>query len=475
MPDETTQPQFDWTEIAERLAPVEIIDEPVLVKKRSRDFFWYSPILNQQLRRSFGDLVACPKTREEMAHCLSVAYEFGFPVTLRGGGTGNYGQAVPLQGGLIIETTGMKQIIEIGEDYVRVEAGALMADINAALISTGRELAMFPSTQDIATIGGFVAGGSAGIGSIANGPLRQKGNLIQIKALSAEETPTEYVFDGDDIMSIHHAWGLNGAITEVTLRTVPTEDWVGCMAGFETYRDAYAAGHALACAPQAEIGRKLCSVVDARIADYFPRLEDHVPKGRHLVVTLIPRAHLDRFRALTRDHGGIVHLAMGEDERAAARLPHVFEFAYNHTTLQVLKSDRSATYQQIGVPDPADADLVARVRESFGEEVWPHHEFSTSDGELFSTDLPIIWFTTPERLAEINAAYEAEGFIIYDAHLNAIEGNSMQPDYRHLAWKRRLDPKGLFNPGKSQAWEKVHHLSPGEIEALADLDNAEEA
>ncbi len=466
MPDDVTPATTDWSRIAALLAPVEVFDDPTTIKKRSRDFFWYSPILNAQLRRAFGDLVARPKTREELAHCIAVAHAHDVPIVLRGGGTGNYGQAVPLQGGLIIETTAMKRILDIGDGYVRVEAGALMADVNAALMAEGWEMAMFPSTQDIATIGGFVAGGSAGIGSIANGALRQKGNIIQIKALSVSETPVEHVFDAEESLRIHHAWGLNGAITEVTLRTVPTEDWIGCMIGFASYRDAYAAGYALASASADEIGRKLCSVVDARIADYFPRLEAHVPKGEHLVVTLVPRAHVDALRTLLASHGGTMHLAMGEAERIAAKLPHVFEFAYNHTTLQVLKSDRSATYQQIGVPDPSDADRVAAMRERLGDEVWPHHEFSRYDGAITAADLPIIWFKSPERLAEINATYEADGFIVYDAHVNAIEGNGLQPDYRHLSWKKRLDPKGLLNPGKSRAWEEVRHLSADEIEAI---------
>jgi FAD/FMN-containing dehydrogenase len=461
------QPEVrDWTLIASALAPVEVTDDPVTVKKRSRDFFWYSPILNAELRRSFGDLVARPKTRQEMAHCLAVAHAHDVPVVLRGGGTGNYGQAVPLHGGLIIETTAMNRILEIGQGFVRVEAGALMADINAALKPEGWEMAMFPSTQDIATVGGFVAGGSAGIGSIANGPLRELGNILQLKALSVEAAPVEHVFDAEQALQIHHAWGLNGAITEVTLRTVPTRDWVGCMVGFADYAACYAAGHALACADENEIARKLCSTVDARICDYFPRLEAHVPKGQHLLVSLAPREHLDAFKALMVARDGTVHLAIDEPEREALKLPHVFEFAYNHTTLQVLKSDRSATYQQIGVPDPSDAARVDAMRTRQGDDVWPHHEFTRSSGVVYAADLPIIWFKSAERLAEINATYEADGFIVYDAHVNAIEGNHMQPDYRHLAWKKRMDPKGLLNPGKSRVWEQVRHLPADEIEAL---------
>lgn len=463
---------LDWTRIAAALAPVDVIDDPVTIKKRSRDFFWYSPILNAQLRHSFGDLVVRPKTREELAHVLAVAHGAEVPIVLRGGGTGNYGQAVPLHGGLIVEMTGMNRILEIGEGFVRAEAGALMADINAALMAEGWEMAMFPSTQDIATIGGFVAGGSAGIGSIANGVLREKGNILQLKALSVEDTPVEHVFDAADALQIHHAWGLNGAITEVTLRTVPTRDWVGCMTGFESYRACYGAGYALAASE--EIGRKLCCTVDARIVAYFPRLEGHVPKGANLLVALVPKEDMAAFNALMAAHGGEVHLAMDDARRTALKLPHVFEFAYNHTTLQVLKSDRSATYQQIAVPDPSDAERVAAMAAALGEDVWPHHEFARIEGRIVAFDLPIIWFRDAARLREIDATYEAGGFAVADAHTFFVEGGGVKNvDYRHLAWKKRLDPKGLLNPGKSKVWEEVRHLSPEEIEARSQKEPAE--
>lgn len=457
---------LDWGAFAERLAPVEVITEPVLVKKRSRDFFWYSPILNDQLKRCFGDLVAVPKTAEEMKHCLRAAYDAEIPVVLRGGGTGNYGQAVPLEGGLIIETTGMNRVLEIGDGFVRVEAGALMVDINSALAEHGQEMAMFPSTQDIATIGGFVAGGSVGIGSLATGALREPGNLIELKALSVEGDPQEHVFRGADVLKIHHAWGMNGVITEVTLRTVPSRHWVACMAGFDDYETCYAAGYEVATAD--DLQPKMASVVDRRIVEYFPRLKGHLKPGRDLLVCYVPAENLDAFRALITAHGGETELALDDEARQAAGIPHAFEFAYNHTTLQVLKSDRSATYQQIGVPDPGDAGAISSLRADLGDDVWTHHEFFRLDGRVTSIDLPIIWYSGPERLAEINATYDRHGFAVYDAHTAELErGGLHNADYTHLAWKKRLDPKGLLNSAKSVAWSKVGHLSADEIESKA--------
>ncbi|MEO1778793.1 MAG: FAD-binding oxidoreductase [Pseudomonadota bacterium] len=455
---------IDWAAFADALAPIETISETVLVKKRSRDFFWYSPILNDSLRTCFGDLVARPKTAAEMARTLALAYAHDAPVVLRGGGTGNYGQAVPIDGGLIIETTGLNRVLEIGDGYVRAEAGTLMADINAALAESGQEMAMFPSTQDIATVGGFVAGGSAGIGSIANGALRDPGNLIALTALPVTADPQPRVFEGADTLHIHHAWGLNGVITDVTLRTVPRRDWVGCMATFDSYAAAYAAGLALAQA--ADVAAKLITTVDARICAYFPKLAGHIRKGKHLLVSLVPREDRDAFAARITDAEGHVDLMMTDAERQELGLPHVFDFSYNHTTLQVLKADRSATYQQVGCPIPPDPQAIAALRPKLGDDVWMHHEYARVGGEIVTFDLPIIWFSGSERLAEINATYAANGFPVYDAHTWNVEGGGLKADYTHLAWKKRMDPKGLLNSAKSRFWAEVAHLAPDEIEAL---------
>ena len=457
---------IDWQAFAEKLSPVEVISETVLVKKRSRDYFWYSPILNDQLKRCFGDLVAVPKSVEEMKHCLKMAYRAEVPIVLRGGGTGNYGQAVPVDGGLIIETTSMKQILEIGDGFVRVEAGALMVDINQALKETGQEMAMFPSTQNIATIGGFVAGGSVGIGSLATGALREPGNLIELKALSVEDEPRMHTFRGEDVLKIHHAWGLNGVITEVTLRTVPTRNWIACMATFATYQDAYAAGYAVSTSQTIE--PKMASVVDTRIVDYFPSLKGHISQGRELLACYVPAENVSAFETLLTGFDGKLELALDDEQREAADIPHVFEFCFNHTTLQVLKSDRTATYQQVGVPDPSDGEAIMRLRQDLGADVWTHNEFYRLDGKVVAIDIPIIWFSGEERLEEINQTYKNHGFQIYDAHVNKVEGGGLHnANYGHLAWKKRLDPKGLLNSSKSAAWQEVKNLSPEEIQAKA--------
>jgi hypothetical protein len=84
---------------------------------------------------------------------------------------------VPLEGGVLLDLTNMTAIEWQKPGVIRCEPGLKMNDLDAATRPNGFELRMHPSTKRMATIGGFVGGGSGGIGSVNYGGLREPGNI----------------------------------------------------------------------------------------------------------------------------------------------------------------------------------------------------------------------------------------------------------------------------------------------------------
>ena len=84
------------------LRHLELDDNPVSVRAKSRDFFWYSPVLKARLDQVTADFVVAPRSEAEVIEVLRVCHLHEVPVTTRGSGTGNYGQAMPLAGGICV-------------------------------------------------------------------------------------------------------------------------------------------------------------------------------------------------------------------------------------------------------------------------------------------------------------------------------------------------------------------------------------
>ena len=148
------------------------------------------------------------------------------PLTVRGGGTGNYGQAMPLRGGIVLDLSELTAVKAIGHGRVRAEAGIKLAELDAATIADSRqELRLHPSTHKTGTIGGYVAGGSSGIGSITWGLLRDRGNILMARVVTMEAEPRILELRGADIQKVNHAYGTNGIITELEVPLAPAYRW----------------------------------------------------------------------------------------------------------------------------------------------------------------------------------------------------------------------------------------------------------
>ena len=56
----------DIARLKSELSGLKIEDNPAIVKQKSRDFFWYSPVLKRQLDHVTADLVVSPKSEAEV-------------------------------------------------------------------------------------------------------------------------------------------------------------------------------------------------------------------------------------------------------------------------------------------------------------------------------------------------------------------------------------------------------------------------
>src|SRR5689334_24931227 len=101
---------MDIAALKKELEGVKLEDNPAIVKQKSRDFFWYSPVLKRQLDHVTADLVISPRDEVEVIRVLKACYRHGVPVTPRGSGTGNYGQAMPLAGGVVLSLAEMNKV-----------------------------------------------------------------------------------------------------------------------------------------------------------------------------------------------------------------------------------------------------------------------------------------------------------------------------------------------------------------------------
>jgi FAD/FMN-containing dehydrogenase len=432
--------------------PSRVLTQPEAVGQLSRDFYWYSPVLRKQLDGKVADLVVRPINAAEIQSVLEYCHAENVPVTARGAGTGNYGQAVPLQRGIVLDLAAMEQIDEITSDGVAVcQPGVRLGALENEARKSGWELRCYPSTIVKASVGGFLGGGSGGIGSILNGNLRDFNTVRALEVVTMEAKPRVVLHEGEAIHESLHAWGTNGVITKIWLALAPAVDWSQCVAAFDTFDAAYDFSEQIA--NETKWTKRLVTTFEWPISSFFTPVKQYTPEGKALIFFLIAANQLTDLEAAARVTRGQISYS-GAYAGLKTR-PLLSDYTWNHTTLWAMKTDEAYTYLQCAFDPATVREQMRKLKEKFGEEILFHMEFwKAGDSRIIPGAIPVVYYKNESRLNEMIDYCREIGVFVANPHVNNVEGGGRyRPDNVQLLAKYKYDPKGLLNPGKMATFQ----------------------
>ena len=424
-----------------------VITTPAVVERLSKDFYWYSPILKQQLADKRADVVVQPIDVAEVLAVAGYARNHQLPLTVRGSGTGNYGQCIPLSGGIVMDMSMMDKLESITEDGVAVcQPGLRLAALEIEARKVGWELRMYPSTLAKASVGGFLSGGSGGIGSVAHGGLRDFDTVRGFEVVTMEDTPRVVKHDGAAVHEILHAWGTNGILTRIWFALTPVVAWSQFTAAFNTFEEGFLFAKKIA--EGQSWTKRLVTVFEWPIPSFFTPVKQVVADDKTLVLMMIANSQLEELRAAAIDAGGEVTFAgayVGPRTQ-----PLLSDYTWNHTTLWAMKADPTWTYVQAGFSREKCVEQFRLLKDRYSDGILFHIEFmKNGEGNVVPGGIPLVYFKGEERLNELIAYCREIGVFIANPHVNYLEdGGRFREDNIQLKAKQKYDPLGLLNPGK---------------------------
>ena len=400
-------------------------------EKASVDGARMSPVITEQLPLGFADLVAYPATAEEIALVVGAAVRHGVPITPRGKGTGNYGQGIPMSGGLVLDMSRARAILEVGDGYLTAEAGATMVSIELAANKAGQQVLMYPSTAQ-SSIGGFISGGSGGTGSIAHGMLHH-GYVLALDVVHGVPDAALVHVEGEAAEPFIHNYGTAGIIARATVTLEPLQDWRGFYASFPTFEGALSVIRPFA---DLEPTPRLVSADLPALADALPD-DPAIVKGRASLRGILDAASIAEATRLVEAAGGTV-----EDVREGAQAcMKLSMLSYNHPVEWLQKSEPNK-YFHVEVAGDALVDRIDEVHAVYRGgmlhiEAQKGRPIGMLVGEYESAADVFAGF---DRLAAIGVGY-------HNPHQWYVD---YEPE-RTFETAAVTDPHNLLNPGKLAA------------------------
>ncbi len=426
---------------------LDVLSKPSEKKRYSQDFFEYSPVLRDQLSQCRADLVLRPLSVKAVLAVANICQKHHIPLTLRGSGTGNYGQCVPLKGGVVMLMTSLNRVkgFDPSTGTVTVEPGCLLGELNMFLLAKKRQLRLLPSTWRTASIAGFIAGGSGGIGSVRWGFLRDPGHLLGLEIVTVDENPKIIQLDATSSEGLNHAYGTNGIITSLTLATCAAVDWQEVVIDCETFENAI---ELLKVCTTAAVNLFLCSLLEKEVIECMPPWSGETFGGHRLLILVAPDG-VTTLKRLANALGAQVNHLGSEQARNGNGLR---ELSWNHTTMHMRTMNSDWTYLQMLLPQP-EINFIQTINKNWKESILWHLEAVMQQGVQRIAALPLVRWKGYENLDKLMKDCKDAGAIMFNPHVFTVEDGGLGViDSDQVRAKEKYDPQGILNPGKLKGW-----------------------
>ncbi len=204
-------------ELRKKIDRLKIIDSVEEKEMYSHDIGDVPPLMTKTFFEIEPNIVVQPGSAEELKKILEFANGKKIPVIPRGAASWGFGGVIPTKAGIVVDLSPFRKInaIDLERKTVTVEAGARWSDIDILAKKDGLCLMTYPSSK-FSTVGGWISTGGYGINSFRYGHLSKQIESIKVVTPTGEIkalTPSDH-----DFKYFVSAEGEFGIIVEVTLK-----------------------------------------------------------------------------------------------------------------------------------------------------------------------------------------------------------------------------------------------------------------
>lgn len=408
------------------------------------------------------DVVVQPVSEEEIVELVLWARENNVPLTPRGKASSGYGGVIPVKQGIVVDFYRMKKVLHVDKaaSTVTVQAGVVWESLDRELAKHGLTLRLYPSSYPSSTTGGWLAQGGAGFGSYEVGYYRD--NVVSTRVVVPDGTIKE--FSGPELDLVADAEGITGLITQVTLKVQLQEELSLISIGCPNPHDLQ---HLVELMIEADLPIWSLMFINPTMAEMKNRAPLMEHNGHPVEErVLLPSAYIITLAFRKKDNetlqsklAEILHSCQAEilSDRISEH-----EWKNRFKLMIVKRLGPSLVPAEVVIPLSSFGNVMAEIERKVNQPVVKEGVivrqgvngqpevvilgFIPSDQRRFNYNFVFSLVLTVMKIAERHGGRPYATGIYFSKKADQILGKERADKLR--AFKKRVDPKEILNPGK---------------------------